>query len=446
MSHRPELTIDGSGARPLVTKTAASPAARSRLEHELAVLRVAQHPGVVTLIDVHDDHTGLRVRTVFCGSRTLADVGSLPTARVAGVVAALATTVADLHDLGIAHGRLAPDHVLIASDGRPVLCGLGDASVGDAAATRRCDDVHALGCLLQGLLDQHDDLVPIPPSRLSRRGAWSGYQRRALLNLADQATAEDPLLRPTARQLAQNLRATVPDATLVEHGTGLPAGTATADGMRGSRDQARRMVPLAGCAAAAVLLAWAASGLLASAEQPPRTQPAEPPTLDIVAPPPSGSGALGATTTTSSSSTTTSEPPPGPSAMRHQALGCATASDHSVAALSDGRPCPVTLRYGDGVLTLGDEHFGLGLPDAAVAVGDFSCDGAPQAAVLDRSTGDLFVFEAWADERPVATPAIDDVEGGKRLLAEPTEARRCHRLVTIDQYGIRHVATLEVRS
>jgi hypothetical protein len=444
MSHRPELTIDGAGARPLVTKMATSPAARSRLEHELAVLRVAQHPGVVTLVDVHDDHTGLRVRTAFCGSRTLADVGSLPTARVAGVVAALATTVADLHDLGIAHGRLAPDHVLIASDGRPVLCGLGDASVGEAAALRRCDDVHALGCLLQSLLGQHDDLVPIPPSRHSRRGAWSGYQRRALLNLADQATAEDPLLRPTARQLAQNLRATVPDATLVEHRTELPAGTATADGVRDRRDQARRLLPLTGSAVAAVVLAWAASGLFASAEPPPRAQPAEPPTPDIVAPPPSESGALASAATTSS--TTTSEPPPGPSAARHEALGCATATDHEDAALADGRPCPVPLRYADGVLTLGDEHFGLGLPDAAVAVGDFSCDGNPQAAVLDRSTGDLFVFEAWADTAPVVTPAIDDVAGGQRLRAEPTGTRHCHRLVTIDQHGIRHVATLEVRS
>src|SRR5690606_7586995 len=44
----------------------------------------------------------------------------------------------------------------------------------------------------------------------------SGYHRRALLNLADQASADNPLIRPTARQFAHNIRATIPGATLTE--------------------------------------------------------------------------------------------------------------------------------------------------------------------------------------------------------------------------------------
>src|SRR5690606_18962969 len=212
----PGLTIDGSGARPTITKTATDESARRRLAHEAEMLRRAEHPGVVTLLGHERDGEVEVLRTAYCGSRTLATTTSMSVARVAGTISALATTVADLHDMGLAHGRLTADHVVINADGRPVVCGFAEAVAGDAARSRRADDVAALGTLLHGLLAGHDDLAPLPVSRFGRRGAWTGYQRRALLNLADQAACDDPMLRPTARQLAQSIRATVPDATLVD--------------------------------------------------------------------------------------------------------------------------------------------------------------------------------------------------------------------------------------
>jgi hypothetical protein len=100
----------------------------------------------------------------------------------------------------------------------------------------------------------------------------------------------------------------------------------------------------------------------------------------------------------------------------------------------------VVFGYTDGVLTVDDRRYHLGLADAAIAVGAFGCDGRPHAAVLDRATGELFVFDRWAaDDRPVAVPIHERIDGGSRLIAEPSGDQPCHRLVALDQYGIRHV-------
>ena len=448
MSQCAELSIDGSGPRPCVVKTARTPGARSRLEHEVTVLTAAQHPGVVTLIDVEDDGEVLRVRTVFCGSRTLANHPAQPVARVAGIIAALAATVGDLHDLDIAHGRISLEHVLLGADGRPILCGFGDASIGPSAASRRSDDVFALGTLMHTLLEHHgDEVAPIPPARFGRRSSWSGYQRRALLNLADQATSDDAALRPTASQLAQNIRSTVPDATLVDaDGWAHPGSHATA----GERDDGspRRLLSAAGAVVASVAIVGIASGLLALAEPP---EPATPPAVES-----SPASANSVTTTTSphpvaspASAPTTTMPTtsvPDDPAPDHLALGCSTTSfTEAHGTLADGRPCPVPLRYAEGVLTVSDRHYHLGLEDAALAVGAFACDGRPLAAVLDRATGELFIFDRWAgDDRSVVATSHERIDGGNRLLAEPSGDQPCHRLVVLDRYGIRHViSTME---
>src|SRR4051794_30648783 len=96
----------------------------ARLRREADVLVAARHPGVVELVglDVDGDHAVLA--TVDVGP-SLAEAGDLSADRVAELVAAVATTVADLHRLGLVHGAIEPAHVLLAADGRPVLCSLG---------------------------------------------------------------------------------------------------------------------------------------------------------------------------------------------------------------------------------------------------------------------------------------------------------------------------------
>jgi tRNA A-37 threonylcarbamoyl transferase component Bud32 len=112
-------TADGRAA---VMKEATGPAA-DRLRREADVLRLAAHSGVVELVESLDlPQGGARLSTAYVGGRTLADARP-PTP--AAFAATLAATLAELHDRGIVHGRLRPEHVLVGPDGAPVVCGWG---------------------------------------------------------------------------------------------------------------------------------------------------------------------------------------------------------------------------------------------------------------------------------------------------------------------------------
>ena len=90
--------------------------------------------------------------------------------RSPSIVAGAASTLADLHELGITHGRIDASHVLLGDNGRPRLCGFGD---GRRAAAPE-DDVAMLGALLAELLGRDDESEPIPERRWRRRGGGTG--------------------------------------------------------------------------------------------------------------------------------------------------------------------------------------------------------------------------------------------------------------------------------
>ena len=231
--------VEASG-RLVARKRSRDPADADRLAHEADVLTAAQHPGVVELVAGERDGTGLTLVTGFVGTHSLDTLGRISVERAAGLIAALAETVADLHDLGIVHGRIDPSHVIIGAGGRPVLCGFagggrigttpppgptaapgfGDPAATDEAALTPQVDVFGLGSLLRALIiDSGSEIEPIPDRRFAFgrvRTPWSGYQRRALLTLADRATDEMPLRRPPARRFAADILETVPSAHLGE--------------------------------------------------------------------------------------------------------------------------------------------------------------------------------------------------------------------------------------
>jgi hypothetical protein len=170
-------------------KTARTPAESQALEREIDVLRRVAHPGVVEIGSVTTDAHGLlTVRTRYVGP-SLEEWRALAPAEVAGLGAALATVVADLHDLGIAHGHLQPRHVLVDPNGRPVLCGFGPARTGADAADA---DIAALRQLLAAAVDG-----PMP-SRLAQLLRPSSRRARAL----------------SARALADGLARCLPDVRL----------------------------------------------------------------------------------------------------------------------------------------------------------------------------------------------------------------------------------------
>ena len=135
----------------VVVKRSTDPAGLERLRREATVLDAARHPGVVDLVERRSDDGHPVVMTRWVGPLSLAATGRLPIDQVAATVAALSETVADLHELGLVHRNLRSEHVLLATDGRPVLCGFGGATFvahRSHRASAPADDVRALGQLL----------------------------------------------------------------------------------------------------------------------------------------------------------------------------------------------------------------------------------------------------------------------------------------------------------
>lgn len=460
MSHRIRIDTDATGQP--ITRKHADTADAARVRHEARALEAARHPGVVELAE-HVEHPdgSCELATRWVGSHSLETWPCRSAAHVAGLVAALATTVADLHDLGISHGALTADHVLIRHDGRPVLCGLAEARLEDspAASDRFASDVAALGELVHRLLGEDADDDPIPDRRIRpfvARRRWPRYQRRALRTLADQAVIEHPGRRPTARMLAAAIREAIPDADLVrpdEHDTtdrgpvasaerlsrdaatgstgseetapeGLaPEGLASEDpppGLDGWSDPldldhlrpsdlddprptpAPRRLIAASCVlallAGACVLGWRI--LLGSS-------PATPPEAALREPPPIEAP---------SDADPETAPDAGPGCPRREPERLAL-TDASVAAVTDidGDGCTDVVEVAGSVLSGDGRRWRIGEEGDVVHLGDWDCDGVSTPAVLRPDTGELFVFDRWASPgEQISIPpvrAFDDPVG-----------------------------------
>jgi tRNA A-37 threonylcarbamoyl transferase component Bud32 len=158
-----------------VVKTAESGDDRRRLAAEAAVLQACAHPGVVAVRRVErgadlDDVDALVLAAV--EGPTLAEVGRQPIELVAGWGASLATVLADLHDLGYAHGAVSPHHVILDGGGRPTLCGFGSArrlGTGKPAMAARTGDLTSLARLLEECLPPEAGDLPRRVNRYLHR-------------------------------------------------------------------------------------------------------------------------------------------------------------------------------------------------------------------------------------------------------------------------------------
>jgi hypothetical protein len=350
-----ELGEDGA----LVVKRTSGTDRVEALRREAERLRRAEHPGVVSMVRSGPTRDGWELVLAHAG-RPLSTALPLAPRTAAGIAAAVASTVADLHDLGVVHGRLDASHVLLGPQGRPVLCGLGD---GTAAATR-ADDVAAIGQLITEMLGSGTEVEPVPDRRwlpLRPRPAW---ERKALLAVSDLALAEPPERRPTARRLAGALVDAVP---VLEP----PADRARGD----ERDRSERPRPAHAAAprrgTGLVTAALAVAALLAG--------------VMIVV---------------------------GVAGWRERASGV-------VGTAAPTAPVTATAGPVDGsVLSLDGRRYRVGEPGDHLLVDDWHCDGEPTPAVLRPSTHELFVFDRWADEEPVSVPPIATIDGATALVAQ----------------------------
>jgi hypothetical protein len=431
MAVRTSVTTDAAGRR-VLAKVAGNAEEASRLAVEVAQLEAARHAGVVELVGVDGHGVGSILLTAHVEGRTLAQTGRLPLEESAGLLAALATTLADLHDLGLVHGAVAPEHVIVGPGGRPVLCGLAyggrAGAMAEAPPPVPADfvdpgrtgpeplspafDVFAVGALARFL-------APDPPA---------GH---VLAKVAASATSEEPSARPPARALAETLQQEVPAARLprglVPPQCSRPAALPSADPLAALRREpggigARtRSLPMLAVAAVVVVIGGAVV-LAGSRQAPPPTlvtEPAEPLPRDDVQPGPSTTGAG----LVSSSSTTTTTPVV---AGRRDCRAAAAVLQADV----DGDGCPEALRYADGVLEAGPIRWALGRAGDQVATGDWSCRGMRTVALFRPSTGEVFRFDGWAAPGVDLTAVpVARVPGGQALRAADVDRDGCHEAV-----------------
>lgn len=465
MSMQVTVALDPAGPVAIKTASGATDAARLRLESER--LERAAHPGLVTVVpatprpgpgEPHDGGSGdtadgaadggdpigdqgragaeVVLRTQFAGDPVSHWTGSVE--RIAGLGAAVAATLADLHDIGVVHGRLDATHILVGDDGRPRLCGLSHPGGAEPH-----DDVAALARVLGDVLTR----AGTEPGRTrpwSRRSSTA--HRRAFDQVMARALDPVPSRRPSARLLASSILAAVPGAELPagdppsavpepasvppdeqlldlvfsheltdderwaqafgddrpEAGTGADAEPAPATDERGRRARVATgsgVVAFAAIAAGVVFVGgWESRG---SAARPDAVQ----------APAPAGRG------------------------------DCRAAA--APAADVDGDGCPEALVVGGGTISAGPISWTLGRPGDLIAVGDWACDGRSAPALLRPSTGDVFVFPGWpADGQPVTVEAQDRQPGAVAIRGEPGRDG-CDDLVV--DLGSGAAATVEVR-
>lgn len=136
--------------------------------------------------------------------------GPLAPGEVVTAVAPLAEALGQAHAHGLVHGRLRATEVLLTSDGRPLLDGLGTAVLHDpqdghdpTGALGALADVWALGALA------HELLTGEPPGTT----VLASLAPRAplpLVRAVESALAFDPTARPSATDLAAALLAACP--------------------------------------------------------------------------------------------------------------------------------------------------------------------------------------------------------------------------------------------
>ena len=347
-----------------VKKVSASRAAEA--EREAHLLRQLDHPGIVRYLDLrHTDDGGRALHTLFVSSdtwatRPLAD----PLERAAGI-AALAATVADLHDMGVAHRHLRAVHVLHGDGDRPVLCSL--ARAGEASADNIRADMEALADLT------YDDGVA--------RGPLSGK----LSALADATRAGQLSARDLSRRL---------DRLLARRS--LASGGRLADWRRLLQRVPRKAVAvvigLAGATGAAVLLL----GLLAS-----RSGEETAVTRSVGTLPAGAAGRV-------------EDPPLSAPGMPPQADA---AVQPGLIAPDDTRTEGATEQ--GPVLEHGGRRYAIGIEGDIVITGDWDCDGEDTPAIVRPDSGAVVLFETWPNPgEAISMPARWQLEGVKDAQSE----------------------------
>lgn len=416
----------GAGGKPVAVKRAHDDEGRARLRREAELLELARHPGVVELVDLDDQADVTTLATLWLGGGSL-EAAEPPPRRLAAMAAQLARTLADLHDRGIVHRRIAVDHVLLDGLGRVVLAGFAGASkTGEERGANPAEDVGGLAHVLLGKL---------PPERTAalprlRASAADREVLDRLRTVAERAADPDPTRRPGARALASLLAeiAGEPPSPAGPRPLGRPEPAITGNtnplepAYEVARDLVARLPRTKLLAAVGVvvgmLLVVGVGTRVATARGGANTiDAADPPDSTIVA------------------TTMPPVPDPAPTTARVWPTSgpCAPMSDAGERHDVDGDGCTEPVTVTDGAIVVGNLRYEIGEAGESLAVSDWDCDGRATPAVLRPDTGELFVFDSWAGvDAPATARLVQTVRGAVSLQGgEP----RCGVLTVVDASG-----------
>ena len=383
------------------------------LRQAAEALTLARHPGVPELIDVRVGTGRAALDLAVPDGVPLLGL-ALSFEEVAGVVATLATTIADLHDIGVAVGSVSVNGVVVEPDGHAVLTDVrravrlpGKSSQWPGHPLARRDD-RDLGRLLTDLLDASApravaDLLDAPPiwARVLRRRDTPGATVR---RLAERASGGGV----ASRVLADALATDVPGVRLPRRASPLaPPGREVAaspsdealDRWFDAEDQP---------SAAARQPAAPPAGEAPPAAVEPGGEPRAAVEPRFAAPPASPNARHGARRrwplVLSATAVVTVLLAVGrPSSASPRSLVCAP----------PGTACPA---YREGILSVGGTRYAVGARGDVAATGRWSC-GAALLALLRPATGEVWLYGAWPSGAASITPTLSAVVAGARRLA-----------------------------
>lgn len=374
------ITVTRRNGNLLACKTA-RPEDSERIRHEAQLLKRLEHPGIVQFVDFVEGHS-VELYLAFVGPDSWAtQPPTTPTESIEGLASA-ASTVADLHDLGTVHGALRPEHVLVAPDKRPVLCGLADARTSSEAGC--ANDLAGLAGLIDHLAVSCQDRERRQLDALARRAERGSVTAGDLTAELDRLHGGPHKLnrrRPRAADLKPSRRASLAAAALLgsavlgwivlkpevssngtaEISTVLVDGTQTSETTTGA----------------------------ASSDASPAQGPAE-----------------GAPTDGEPTSTSSTEVPAVPEISAAAVVEAdATTDDRGLERL---------------IITHGGRRYGVGRSGDQAILGDWTCDGDRTLALLQANTGVIAVFTSWpAPLERLEADYVTVVEGATGLRNDP---------------------------
>ncbi|MGH9164024.1 MAG: hypothetical protein ACRDZW_00725, partial [Acidimicrobiales bacterium] len=214
-----------------------------------------------------------------------------------------------------------------------------------------------------------------------------------LQELALRATAADPPQRPTAGELAAEIRHQVPTARLPRP---RPAPLLALDRPRPA--QRERRLPRRAVAAALAAVVVAISGFMVMGHR-------GPPVPVVARPGPASTRPVASPTTPASP--TTSLPPVATRVWPRQPLD-----------------------FHDGVLAVDGARYQVGQAGDAAVRGDWACQGQATLVLLRPATGEVFAFDGWADDSGDLTArSVGRFEGSTHLEVADVDADGCDDLL-----------------